>query len=424
MNPRVVGGRYALGALLGRGGMGEVWVAYDQRIGRNVAVKTLRRQGQSQGEVDRFLREAQTAGRLSHPNIVTVHDVGQDEDGTLYLVMELLGGSDLSAVLSFGPPPVASVLGWAVQIAAGLNAAHAAGIAHHDLKPANVQLTETGLVKILDFGIARYVSATTKASSVVGTVAYIAPERLQGNTGDGRSDLYALGCMLYELITGAAPFRGDSPAAVMLAHVTQLPNPAPLQRADVPEQLQRLVLALLAKDPNARPATAQLVQAQLIDIGARTAAAAAPTVPAPTLLYPQPQPTAPRRFSRKAIAAAASAAVLVAGGVATAVALSSNGIADQITTAQLANYCDQFYEVPSNGLTSAECEQIAQCYQPKLSGITLTRFTAVADYNLDSDKPKPPQADADLIDNARTACDGESQLSSLQGYVDGVAGDT
>jgi serine/threonine-protein kinase len=404
--------------------MGEVWVAYDQRIGRNVAVKTLHRQGQSQGEVDRFLREAQTAGRLNHPNIVTVHDVGQDQDGTLYLVMELLGGSDLSAVLRVGPPPVPSVVGWAVQIAAGLTAAHAAGIAHHDLKPANVQLTETGLVKILDFGIARYVSATTKASSVVGTVAYMAPERLQGNAGDGRSDLYALGCMLYELITGVPPFRGDSPAAVMLAHISQPPNPAPLQRADVPKQLQQLVLALLAKDPKARPATAQLLQAQLIDIGARAAAQAAPTDPAPTLVYQDPRPSATRRLSRKAIAAAAGAAVVVAGGVVTAVALSSNGHADQITTAQLASYCDQFYEVPADGVTSAECEQIAQCYQPKLSGITLTRFTVVAAYNSDSNKPEPPQADADLVDNARKACDSESRLSSLQGYVDGVAGDT
>ncbi|TKA11826.1 serine/threonine protein kinase [Actinacidiphila oryziradicis] len=262
MAGRTLASRYELGRLLGRGGMGEVWAAHDTVIRRQVAIKLLQRQ--SSDDVELFFREARTAGGLNHPGVVTVHDLGQDTDGTLYLVMELLAGRDLSAILGQdGPPTIADAVDWTAQTADALAAAHAAGVIHRDLKPANLMLTPVGAVKVLDFGIARYASTVTQASRISGTFAYMPPERFLGKVGDGRGDLYSLGCLLYQLLTGAVPFGDVEPAALMCAHLQRDPEPPSTRRPGVPAALDRLVLDLLAKDPDDRPATAVQVRDRL-----------------------------------------------------------------------------------------------------------------------------------------------------------------
>ncbi|MFI6288018.1 protein kinase [Streptomyces sp. NPDC051018] len=265
---RVLAGRYELRELLGRGGMGQVWAAFDTVIHRRVAVKLLHRAAGGIPEdvaVGLFFREARIAGALSHPGIVTVHDMGRDgEGGELYLVMELVAGRDLGVVLrQDGPPAVAQAVGWAVQTAEALAVAHAAGIVHRDLKPENLLLTPQGRVKVLDFGIARYLATVTTASRVVGTPAYMAPERLRGQGGPA-ADLYALGCVLYELLTGRQPFHGLEPWALMYAHAQQTPEPPGTHREGIPAALGDLVLTLLAKNPDHRPPTADATRTLLL----------------------------------------------------------------------------------------------------------------------------------------------------------------
>ncbi|MFE1290867.1 PQQ-binding-like beta-propeller repeat protein [Streptomyces sp. NPDC058751] len=259
----MLGSQYELERLLGRGGMGQVWAAWDRRIGRRVAVKVMHLAEGSPAQVERFEREARTAGALDHPGVVTVHHFGQDADGTFYLVMELLRGRDLAAVLrgqGRGWLAVGRVLEWAAQIADAVGAAHAARIVHRDLKPANIMVTGEGTpqerVKILDFGVARHVDVFTQASQVIGTPAYTAPERVRGEVGV-QGDLYSLGCLLHELLTGRPPFVRPTSEAVMHAHLHETPRPASAGRPEIPQPLDELVAALLAKDPRARPTAAQ-----------------------------------------------------------------------------------------------------------------------------------------------------------------------
>ncbi|MGW1198546.1 protein kinase domain-containing protein [Streptomyces sp. NPDC002536] len=305
---RVLAGRYELVAFVGRGGMGEVWEGRDRVIGRRVAVKLLPHHRDDPGGAELFFREARTAGALNHRGVVTVHDMGQDSgDGTLFLVMEYIEGRDLAAVLrADGPPPVQAVAEWAAQAAAALAAAHAAGVVHRDLKPANLMLTSDGEVKVLDFGIARYMAASDKSSKVMGTLAYMAPERFAEESGDARSDLYAFGCVLHELLTGATPFQATGPVTMMTAHLNKAPVPPSRLRTDVPAALDALVLRLLAKTPADRPASAAEVHAALRALP--IAPPAVPTVPdaprkppvAPhdlptrTAATPTPTPTPPR----------------------------------------------------------------------------------------------------------------------------------
>ncbi|MFF7216836.1 PQQ-binding-like beta-propeller repeat protein [Streptomyces sp. NPDC008238] len=265
MTGQVLANRYELEHRLGAGGMGEVWAARDLLMDRPVALKKMLPGHSNPEDARRFLREARTAGRLNHPGAVTIHDFGQDTDnGSLYLIMELLAGRDLATVLrQDGPPPVADAASWVVQVADALHAAHTAGIVHRDLKPANLMLTTTGTIKILDFGIARYTSGLTQASRIIGTPSYMPPERLRGKVGDGRGDLYSLGCLLYELLTGRTPFHGAEPAAIMLAHLNTVPEPVASSRSGIPASLNRLVTDLLAKDPDERPATAAVVRDRL-----------------------------------------------------------------------------------------------------------------------------------------------------------------
>ncbi|MGW8396243.1 protein kinase domain-containing protein [Streptomyces lydicus] len=267
---RILGGRYELVAFVGRGGMGEVWEGRDRLIERRVAVKLLPHERRDTSGAQLLFREARTAGRLNHRGVVTVFDLGQDpDDGTLYLVMEFVTGRDLDTVLrEGGPPQVPTAVDWAAQTAEALQAAHAAGVVHRDLKPANLMLTPDDQIKILDFGIARYMASTHKSSKVMGTLAYMPPERFGDLPADARSDLYSLGCVLHELLTGSTPFQTTEPVAMMAAHLNTTPEPPGQARRGVPAALDDLVMALLAKAPDDRPASAAEVCERLRELSA------------------------------------------------------------------------------------------------------------------------------------------------------------
>ncbi|MEU9002623.1 serine/threonine-protein kinase [Streptomyces sp. NPDC048551] len=292
-------GRYELDELLGRGGFGEVWRAKDSRVGRWVAVKI--GHPQTPEETRRFEREASLAGNLAHPHIATIHDFGRTERGgrdAVFLVMELLQGRSLAEVLEGGVPPLGDALEWAARIADALGAAHDAGIVHRDVKPANVMVTESGVVKVLDFGIAKSSGAPgtelTATGMIIGSFPYMAPERWTGGAGgvpvDGRADLYALGCVLTELLTGRRPFPAREMHELLAHHLTTEPPAPGALREGIPAALNELVLGLLAKDPRERPAQAREVSRRLTEI-ARGALPPAPAVPAAA--FPPPPAYSP-----------------------------------------------------------------------------------------------------------------------------------
>ncbi len=225
----LIAGRYRLNNTIGRGAMGEVWQAYDELVGRPVAVKLLHAQNSEPTAAARFRLEAQTAGLLSHPHVVGVLDFGEQE-GRLFLVMELVDGDSLARVLAqTGPLPAEDVARIAAQSAAGLGAAHEQGIVHRDIKPGNLLLDADGSLKIGDFGIAHFMNdpsgALTATGQIVGTSLYIAPERALGQPAGPPSDVYSLGCVLYQLLTGQPPFRAGSPIAVLHHHLDTAPVP-------------------------------------------------------------------------------------------------------------------------------------------------------------------------------------------------------
>jgi hypothetical protein len=269
VNGEVLAGRYRLLGPLGRGGVGEVWRAEDLQLGRPVAVKLLRRlDGDALSSLARFRREARATAQLSHPNVVATYDVGSTEDDRAFLVMELVRGSDLSQLLrSQGLPPAPLVADLALQAARGLDAAHAAGIVHRDVKPANLLLGTDGVLKITDFGIARMsgqeqgaeLTGTLTGPVLLGTVAYVSPEQVRGEPATAASDRYALGCVLYELLAGRPPFTGE-PHEVLAAHVDREPVPVEQLRPDAGAGVADLVMQLLAKDPVERPASASEAQ--------------------------------------------------------------------------------------------------------------------------------------------------------------------
>ena len=253
-------GRYALQALLGSGGMGEVWRGIDEHLDRPVAVKVLQDHLVDPELAGRFRREARIAARLQHPGITVVHDVGSD-NGHLFIVMELLHGRDLAAILAERPAglPIDTAVSLTIQAAEALRAAHAGHVVHRDLKPANLFILDRGRLKICDFGIAWAVDSTTQLTATgqaIGTPAYMSPEQCQGRPVDERSDLYSMGCVLYELLTGQPPFTGGQPLAVMLQHLNETPTPPRTICPDIPSELDHLVLELLTKDPARRPADA------------------------------------------------------------------------------------------------------------------------------------------------------------------------
>ncbi|MEU6232067.1 protein kinase [Kitasatospora sp. NPDC047058] len=264
----VLDDRYELIETIGEGAFGVVWKARDARIQRHVAVKVMQQGGNTAKDVARFVREVATAGALNHAHIVTVHDFGEHRSAgrpVFYLVMELLDGVQLNASLADEVPPLARALTWAAQIADALAVAHRAGVVHRDIKPANVMVLSSGSVKVVDFGIARTETAddgVTSTHAIIGTPAYMAPERFEGKGLDARSDLYAFGCLLYELCTGQPPFRGGV-FQLMHLHGTVVPEPPSTVRTGIPPEVDRLVLDLLAKDPAQRPPGADQVAGRL-----------------------------------------------------------------------------------------------------------------------------------------------------------------
>jgi serine/threonine-protein kinase len=251
--------RYELQEVLGRGAMGEVWRACDQLLGRPVAVKLLH--AAEAEDAERFRLEAQIAARLNHPNVVGMYDFGAQHD-QLHLVMELVDGWNLAQERSLrGALRPAEAAAITAQAAAGLHAAHQQGVVHRDVKPANVMLTIDRTVKITDFGIARFAeeaaSGLTATGKIIGTADYLAPERALGRPAQPASDVYSLGCVLYELLTGRPPFSGATSLAVVQQHVSATPVPPDRLRPDIPQPLSGYVLRMLAKDPAHRPTADQ-----------------------------------------------------------------------------------------------------------------------------------------------------------------------
>jgi eukaryotic-like serine/threonine-protein kinase len=284
-SPTMVGGRYELGELLGRGGMAEVRRAVDQRLGRSVAVKQLRADLATDPTFQaRFRREAQSAAGLNHPTIVAVYDTGEELDPLTgvaipYIVMELVEGPTLRDILKDGRkilPERALELTQGVLDA--LSYSHKAGIVHRDIKPANVMLTSSGSVKVMDFGIARAVADTsatmTQTAAVIGTAQYLSPEQARGETVDARSDLYSAGCLLYELLVGRPPFVGDSPVSVAYQHVREAPTPPSQLDPELGPEIDAVVLKALAKDPAERYQSARDMKADITRLlaGQQTAA--------------------------------------------------------------------------------------------------------------------------------------------------------
>ena len=274
---RLLAGRYEVGDLIGRGGMAEVHIGYDTRLGRNVAIKILRADlARDPSFQTRFRREAQAAAGLNHPAIVAVYDTGEDqirtEQGGLqavpFIVMEYVEGHTVRDILK---GDVAAPIDEAIEITMGvlsaLDYAHHAGLVHRDIKPANVMLTPTGAVKVMDFGIARALAdvgqTMTQSQAVVGTAQYLSPEQARGENVDARSDLYSTGCLLFELLTGRPPFVGDSPVSVAYQHVRETaPRPSTFA-SDVPAALDAVVERALQKDRANRYSTAQEFMADL-----------------------------------------------------------------------------------------------------------------------------------------------------------------
>jgi eukaryotic-like serine/threonine-protein kinase len=275
--PRVLGNRYEVGELLGRGGMAEVHIGRDTRLGRVVAIKLLRTDLARDATFQaRFRREAQSAAALNHPAIVAVYDTGEEQvveagGGVValpYIVMEYVEGRTLRELMHDGRPlEVDTSLDVTARVLSALEYSHRAGIVHRDIKPANVMVTPNGDVKVMDFGIARAIadssSAMTQTQAVIGTAQYLSPEQARGETVDARSDLYSAGCLLYELLTGRPPFVADSPVAVAYQHVREEPQPPSVHNPAVPESVDRVVLHSLAKDRETRYQTAAEFRADI-----------------------------------------------------------------------------------------------------------------------------------------------------------------
>ncbi len=314
--------RYEIGERIASGGNASVWAGRDRRLDRPVAVKRLHPHLRDDAKARRrFAQEAAAASRVRHPNVVTVLDAGDDADGP-FLVMELVRGGTLrEALVSDGPFDAGRTVAVATQLAGALAAAHRAGVTHRDIKPENIMLDEGGRVVLTDFGIAssgQHDDRVTTEGAVVGTVDYMAPERAIGQPGGPPADVYSLGLVVYEMLTGRTPFRGGNPVAVALAHMSE-PPPPPSRYADVPPALEALVLRALAKEPARRYPSAQEFLAALQAV---TGPAAATTAELPALRRSWRRA---RRFAhrvtRERTSRAAAATYAVLGSMSTYVAL-------------------------------------------------------------------------------------------------------
>ena len=275
-------GRYLITRKLGSGGMAKVYLAEDQELGRRVAIKILDDRHASDAQfVERFRREAQNAGGLSHPNIVSIYDRGE-AGGSYYIAMEYVEGRTLKElIVARGPSPIGIGLDYTRQILSALRFAHRKGIVHRDIKPHNMIVDGDGRVKVMDFGIARAgASQMTEAGSIIGTAQYLSPEQARGAPVDQTSDLYSTGIVLYELLTGTVPFNGDTPVEIAMKHLSQTPEPPSAHRAEVPRDLDYVVLRALGKDPAERYHSAEEMDSDLeriargVGVSADTAEAA------------------------------------------------------------------------------------------------------------------------------------------------------
>jgi eukaryotic-like serine/threonine-protein kinase len=306
-------GRYRIQRKLGAGGMADVYLAEDQELGRRVAIKILNsRHGNDDQFIERFRREAKNAAALNHPNIVSIYDRGEAED-TYYIAMEFLDGRTLKElIVSRGAAPVNVAIEYARQILSALRFAHRHGIVHRDIKPHNALVDREGRVKVTDFGIARAgTSQMTETGSIVGTAQYLSPEQARGGEVDPRSDLYSLGVVLYELLTGKTPFDGETPVEIAMKHLSNAPKPPSKLRPDIPPELDMVVLRALAKSPDDRYQSADEMEADLERV-ARGARVSATTVDTATQVL--------RRPAAAAAAASATAATMIAPSPATAAA--------------------------------------------------------------------------------------------------------
>lgn len=341
--PRILGGRYEVGELIGRGGMAEVHIGHDTRLGRTVAIKILRSDlARDPSFQARFRREAQAAASLNHPAVVAVYDTGEDvtnEPGGAiahvpFIVMEYVEGHTVRDILRDG---AAVPIDEAVEITAGVLSAleysHRAGIVHRDIKPANVMLTPTGAVKVMDFGIARAMADSagtmTQTQAVIGTAQYLSPEQARGEAVDSRSDLYSTGCLLFELLTGRPPFIGDSPVAVAYQHAREEPRPPSTYASDVPEALDRITLKALAKDRDQRYRSASEFRNDLEAVLRGGPVSATVPVVAPVPLADQGAETAATQVMSPAVAPAPAVPPAAAWGPTGAAAASQAYAAEE-----------------------------------------------------------------------------------------------
>ncbi|MDP9433414.1 MAG: Stk1 family PASTA domain-containing Ser/Thr kinase [Actinomycetota bacterium] len=370
----VLGGRYEILEPLGYGGMAEVSRGIDTRLGREVAVKTLRADlARDPSFQARFQREAQSAASLNHPSVVAVYDTGEDaSSGTSvpYIVMEYVRGRTLREVLNDeGPLAPARAMQVTGEVLRALDYSHKQGIVHRDIKPGNVMMTPSGDIKVMDFGIARALTSTemtmTQTAAVMGTAQYLSPEQARGDHVDARSDLYSTGCLLYELLTGAPPFTGDSPVSVAYQHVQEIPTPPSQLNGSVPAEVDAVVLKAMAKNPANRYQSAgemrsdierwldgHPVLAPIVLDDPATVAMARPVPAETTSLLPMSAPEEPAPGPRRRSKAALLGVVLVLAALGLAAAFFSGMFDGEPETTALPDVKNQNVDVAENRLTT------------------------------------------------------------------------